>query len=100
MQRTLVIVLLNIQKPPIIRGFANTLCTRDSFKRVKFYLYLCGDEILSFDFFLFSTEDCSSRIFVFHDDSSHGGLINFWLNECPIFADSSWIHSFSSLIFD
>lgn len=38
MQRMLVIVMLNTQRPAIIQGYANTLCSRDAFKTVKFLM--------------------------------------------------------------
>lgn len=36
MQQMLVIVLANAQRPVIVKGFANTLCARESFKKVHF----------------------------------------------------------------
>lgn len=35
-QQMLVIFIANTQQPPIIQGYANRLCARDTFKRVNF----------------------------------------------------------------
>lgn len=35
MQRNLLVFIENTQQPAIIRAFANTVCTREAFKRVK-----------------------------------------------------------------
>lgn len=37
MQRILVTVMANAQQPIMIRGFGNTLCIRDSVKKVDFW---------------------------------------------------------------
>lgn len=37
-QQMLVLVLADVQEPVIVRGFANTLCARDSFKKVMLKL--------------------------------------------------------------
>lgn len=39
MQRIYSIVLIGVQDPAIIQGFANTICTRDAFKRVIFIIF-------------------------------------------------------------
>lgn len=35
MQRMFIIVMSNTQRPAIIQGYANTVCTRDAFKQVR-----------------------------------------------------------------
>lgn len=42
LQRMLVIVLINTQEPATIKGFANTSCTREEFKKVS-VLNTCRD---------------------------------------------------------
>ena len=37
MQRIYLLVLVGVQDPVIIRGYAHTVCTRDAFKRVIFF---------------------------------------------------------------
>lgn len=36
MQRMFIIVISNTQRPAIIEGYANIVCTRDAFKQVRF----------------------------------------------------------------
>ena len=35
MKRMMIIFMVNTQQPAIIQGFANTVCTREAFKKVK-----------------------------------------------------------------
>lgn len=35
LQRMLIVVIIDAQYPAVIRGYANTTCTRDSFKKVR-----------------------------------------------------------------
>lgn len=39
MQKMLLIILSSTQQPPAIQGYANTVCTRDAFKRVRFVIF-------------------------------------------------------------
>lgn len=40
-QRMYLIVLVGVQDPVMIRGFANTLCSRDAFKKVISFSFWC-----------------------------------------------------------
>lgn len=78
-QRMLVIVMTNTQRPSTVHGFANTFCTRDAFKGVKFRV--TWEEMATIHvllIFLRAFVDRSGRILLFHDDAS-----NWW--------QSSWI---------
>lgn len=78
-QRMLVIVMTNTQRPSTVHGFANTFCTRDAFKGVKFRV--TWEEIATIHvllIFLRAFVDRSGRILLFYDDAS-----NWW--------QSSWI---------
>lgn len=71
-QRMLVIVMTNTQRPSTVHGFANTFCTRDAFKGVKFRV--TWEEIATIHvllIFLRAFVDRSGRILLFYDDASN-----------------------------
>lgn len=77
LQQMLVIVMATSQQPVVIHGFANTVCTRDAFKKVNGFVHLSpnqekrqnsGHEFrISTCFFI----DNQTRIYLFNDTSSN-----------------------------